>query len=343
MGSLYLAGKALWIRIWQALTLAVVASSLSACSVLGLTAPWDKPDTPDHELIASNLVNSISQFPHLNPLMATVQVAKPRSAFDHQVHKELDGRGFKLETVAIEEGLNQVKSAIKRVDGNTGSNPQVYVLAIGQVSVERAYDVVADRTVPVSEQIIRGVEERTVTLNDDIFEVPDSTYSSVSFQAYEGPKIEDMLAATAPGSKAGSWWKREKQTAVKKNMYETMTSNYKDVFTGYEDVQQSILIFPNDSLRLGDANKQIIDEYVAKMDPDTDVLSVIGCSHGETGISNGNSLLALGRANRVKEAFLFSGLEHDQILDEGCWAPQTFDDVMPRRGVVLTLKRQKNS
>jgi len=116
-----------------------------------------------------------------------------------------------------------------------------------------------------------------------------------------------------------------------------------DVFDDYEDVEQSVLIFPNDSLRLGDSNKQIIDQYVSSMNPETDVLSVIGCSIGATEIKNGNSLLALGRANRVKEAFLFSGLEHDLILEEGCWAPEAFNEALPHRGVIVTLKRQKPS
>jgi hypothetical protein len=325
------------------LLLTVLAGSVTACSALGLKSPWhDDRDDPDYELIADNLVNSLSQFPHLNPLMATVQMMEPNSAFDRQVESVLGERGFKLERIKDEEGINQVKPEIKRVSTASGDQ-QLYVLAIGTVSVERAYDVVADKTVPVSEQVIRGTRERKVTLNDDIFEAPNSTYTAVAFKPYEGPQIEDMLAPPTRQEKSNSWWKRERPTVIKKNMYETMTSNYQDVFVGYEDVDQSILVFPNDSLRLGDTNKEIIEDYVSKMDPETDVLSVIGCSHGNTEISNGNSLLALGRANRVKEAFLFSGLEHDKILDEGCWAPQTFDEVMPRRGVVLTLKRQKKS
>lgn len=326
--------------LWRTLMMLLALSSLSACSVLGLNAPWGKDQNPDYELIVGNLVNSIAQVPHLNPHLATLQISKPRSSFERQVNEELGGRGYKLEMVNSEEGLNQVKPAIKRLKTDTDAQ-KLYVLSIGQISVERSYDIVADKTVPTSEQVFRGAQKRTIKLNDDIFEVPESTFSTVAFKAYDGPKIQDVLAAPAP-KKRTAWWKRDKQNAVKRNIYETMSSNYTDVFSGYEDIEQSILIFPNDSLRLGDTNKQIIDQYVSKMDPNSDVLSVIGCSHGETEISNGNSLLALGRANRVKEAFLFSGLEHNYILDEGCWAPQTFDEVMPRRGVVLTLKRKKN-
>ncbi|NND90106.1 MAG: hypothetical protein HKN42_04520 [Granulosicoccus sp.] len=322
--------------------LLVMTVSVSACSALGLKAPWHTEPAPDYQLIAENLVNSLSQFPHLNPHLATVQVVKPHSSFSRQVETELDNRGYKLERVDGQEGLNQVKPEIRHVATEAGEK-RLYVVSIGQVSVERAFDVIADKTVPASEQIIRGTKERRVSLNDDIFEAPASEYTTVAFKPYQGPQIADVLAAPDTKSRSTNWWSRGRQSVVKKNVYETLTSNYQDVFAGYEDVEQSILIFPNDSLRLGNVNKEIIERFVADMNPATDILSVIGCSHGNTEINNGNSLLALGRANRVKEAFLFSGLQHDQILDEGCWAPQTFDEVMPQRGVVLTLKRQKKS
>ena len=130
---------------------------------------------------------------------------------------------------------------------------------------------------------------------------------------------------------------------IKRNVYDTLSSNFSDIFVDYENVEQDVLVFPNDSLVIGDFNKDIIQQYAEVMNPETDIVSIIGCSHGGTEIENGNSLLAIGRAHRVKEAFLFSGIAHDKILDEGCWAHSTFDGVMPDRGVVLTLKRVKGS
>ena len=327
-------------RIRKVLLLSSLLSLLTSCSMVGVKAPWDKEPRPDYDLIAENLVNSLAQFPHLNPLMATVQVAPPRSRFERQVESELRDRGYKVERVKGHEGLNRVTPEIRQVTSDDGAD-DLYILSVGQLSVERKYEVVADKTVPASEQIIRGTRERRISLDDGIFDAADSEYSTVAFKPYDGPDINDMLAP--PQTSALDWFNNEEPAVIKQNIYETMTSNYSGVFAGFEDVDQSILVFPNDSLRLGDVNKSIIERYVAEMDPETDVLSVIGCSHGQTDISNGNSLLALGRANRVKEALLFSGLEHDKILEEGCWAPQLFDEVMPRRGVVLTLKRQKNS
>jgi len=118
-----------------------------------------------------------------------------------------------------------------------------------------------------------------------------------------------------------------------------MGSNYSNIFSSYKDVQRDVLIFPNDSLRLGAENKTLIQQYAKNLNPETDVLSVIGCSHGSSKVKNGNQLLAIGRANRVKEALIFAGIDQQVILDEACWDKEHYQ-AMPARGVVLTHKRK---
>lgn len=322
--------------------LLVMVLALAGCSSLGFKSGTDnRSSQPDFKIIAANLIHTVAQLPELTPSDTPVQMVKPASEFGRQVEQELIAQGYQLERVSGPSGVNQVVPQIKKLQ--TGEGPQtLYVLNVGRMSVERVYEVQGEQTVPVSEQTIRGYEERELSLNDELFELSDSEISVIAFKPYSGPQIGDMLAP-ASALKTARFWKKNNQNVVKKNMYETMVSNYKDVFAGFEEVSHDILVFPNDSLRIGEVNKHIIQQYVSKMNPDTDLMSVIGCSHGKTDISNGNSLLALGRANRVKEALLYEGVEHDQILDEGCWAPRTFDEVMPRRGVVLTLKRRKGS
>jgi len=67
------------------------------------------------------------------------------------------------------------------------------------------------------------------------------------------------------------------------NVFELGTSNYIDVLTELEIVAQRTLTFPNDSLRLGNINKQLVENMVTRYQPSTDVFSVIGCSMGPTG------------------------------------------------------------
>lgn len=126
---------------------------------------------------------------------------------------------------------------------------------------------------------------------------------------------------------------------VPRNIAEIGESNYSGLFEAYGNVDEVVLIFPNDSLQLGTYNKGVIRETLERFDPDTDVFSIVGCSLGPTRRENGNEGLALGRANRVKEELLFAGVPAERILDEGCWAGES-SARFPARGVVMTLKRQ---
>lgn len=124
------------------------------------------------------------------------------------------------------------------------------------------------------------------------------------------------------------------------NVFELGVSNFEDVLAGYRKVSEKVMTFPNDSLRMGPANKVLIDNLVERFDSQQDLFSVVGCSLGPTDVIGGNAALALGRASRVVESLLFAGVPPERILDEGCWAGHSPDKTLPSRAVVLTLNRK---
>ena len=153
---------------------------------------------------------------------------------------------------------------------------------------------------------------------------------------FEGPTQE---SGTVAQSLAGGDLATGFETIRKINIAVTGESNYESLLADKQDVAEEILVFGDDSYVLGVRNKEILSEMMAKFNPDTDVVSVVGCSTGVTKIANGNAALAIGRANRVKEALLYSGIQHDKIYEEGCWSPQANSTPFPNRGVVVTVKR----
>jgi len=314
--------------------------NLSDLSLKNLKARWERND-PSYDLIANNLVNSLAQVPLLNPLLHKVRIPEPVTKFDMQVKDALLRRGYLVEENPTDNDSFAVHSSIKNGQTSAGMH-NIYSLSLGPVNISRAYEVVKGHTRPISRQRISGTNKRSIAINDHIFSKPDSEYTASEFLPL-GEEGEIIIVAVPVEKAASGVLAVNQSNLVKRNLFDIGQSNYVEVFDDYVDVEQTILVFPNDSLRLGTANKNIIDRYVSKMDPNTDVLSVIGCSIGRTNIKNGNSLLALGRANRVKEAFLFSGLDHDQVLEEGCWAQESYGKVLPTRGVVVTLKRQKRT
>jgi hypothetical protein len=336
---------------WSVLPIAMFL--ISGCSSIGgpdkgfsfkdlsfknLLAPWSDRELA-YDQIAENLVNSLVQVPQLSPGIIEIQVHESKNAFDVQLKAALTSSGFDIKPVSDNADVLLVSSEIKKRSTEAGRH-RVFGVSIGKVSVARAYTVVDGSTVPVTSQLIIGTEAQAIELNDELFGRLNRSVASVEFQtagSEENVRVMPVSFETAePKLQAANT-----SDARKQKYFDLGQSNYGSVFDEYEDVVSTVLVFPNDSLRLGSSNKAIIEQYVSQMNPDTDVLSVIGCSLGPTHIKNGNSLLAIGRANRVKEAFLFSGLDHDQVLEEGCWAPGVAEMELPTRGVVVTLKRQK--
>lgn len=337
--------------------LTAMALGMSACSSTGIKMPWSDAQLEESgkaatssddsvltsvnaqsiSLISTNLLDAIAQYPSLSPQLATVQVTPGDNIFEQRILLDMEEQGYKLEE--SNAGPNQLTAEIRPA---LEPDAPLYVVSIGDISAERHYTQIDGTAVPVSEMVIRGGEQRTIVPNDeDVFGKEYDGISDVVFQSTPDLNLETLFSDNSESDTQKS--EAAPSPLIKQNIYETLQSNYAGLLDEYEEIDRQVLVFPNDSLRLGDTNKQVIEEYVSKMNPETDVISVIGCSHGNTEINNGNSLLALGRANRVKEAFLFSGVEHTDVLEEGCWAPTTFDQVMPNRGVVLTLKRRKDS
>lgn len=124
------------------------------------------------------------------------------------------------------------------------------------------------------------------------------------------------------------------------NFMSLQQSNFSDLFAEMGIVREKILTFPNDSTFMGQENKARLNAILDGFNAQSDVLSVIGCSMGATNHAGGQEALAKGRALRVRDELLYAGIPEENILEEGCWGEEAFDQRMPRRGVVVTLKRR---
>ncbi len=186
--------------------------------------------------------------------------------------------------------------------------------------------------------------ELYVEKNDEEWTYEKSGLTAEQLRMEHARELEESIAALAPArdlANRGEFTNSDAYAEVP-NMFETGQSRYQDIFNNYDVVDTSVLVFPNDSLIMGKDNKTVIRQFANSFDSETDVMSVIGCSHGASKLENGNAYLANGRAFRVKEEFLSIGLSPKHVLEEGCWAEVAFPD-MPARGVLVQHKRLTNS
>jgi len=350
--------------------MAVVGTiTLSACSTLGLggssdgNAAVEQPLKPQqasiissHEgvasLVARDLVGVLSQIDIIAPSQTTLYASKTADRFGEKMVKALQAAGYKLRLAQAEQeprlGFN--------IQHDKADNSYRVVVSAGPVKVRRNYavDEIAQTVQPASSIYVLGASGNNIKLNDSIFEgqqaVVATTQPTTAELATDDTQIALATAVPAqaeiikqpliPKANTNIALNSNLKPANKTNMYQTRRSNFEELLGQFDTVSREIMVFANDSLVMGEEKKRIAHDIAKRFEADTDVVSVIGCSHGKSALDNGNEVLANGRANRVREEFLVAGLNAELVLHEACWANVHFDEMMPRRGVVVTHKRK---
>ena len=280
--------------------------------------------TQRSETVAQDLVDALRQIPESAPSGQVYVIASPHNDFGRVLARELQRAGYDLRLGEPDGHQTHIAYTIRTMTEEGASAEYEFSLLAGAVGVKRRYALAENRVYPVSSMLVLGGDASQMVVDDARF--TKQPQSGVQLAAVE---LQEALPVV--------------QKQPKKNMYLTRRSNFADVTAGYEKLVQSILVFPNDSLMMGRNNKQLLRDMMSQFDDQTDLVSVIGCSHGKTSLNDGNRRLAQGRAARVKDELTALGIDESLILDEACWANVHFDEMMPRRGVVLTIRRQKAS
>lgn len=252
------------------------------------------------------------------------------------------------------------------VQSTRGDTNFVYEVILSGVGFRRTFKISSDGVVqPMGAMQVKGADAVGLEPDDSIFDNQKRLTNEKSLLVSKHPEPEPDRGFTSPLANKAPQVKqvinrKERQNAEptnslanatdatspallasmqKQNIADTKVSNFERLLAEREKVAEQTLVFSNDSFVMGSYNKVMLNEVMSEFNPDTDIVSIVGCSTGKTNLKNGNAALAIGRANRVKEALLYRGVSHDKILDEGCWSPTANSTPFPNRGVVITVKR----
>lgn len=315
-------------------------------------------------LIALDLVNTLQQIPAVAPKSTRLFADQPINQFGRIFYSEMQDAGYDLRVGQESEDrrllyrivLDSARAEpVSMGQGNEAPALYTFYVAAANIKIKRQYRADSQGVWPVSSMYVHGADATQITLIDGLFERSRDTTgvstgrtteslsqsASGSAQTISDSPVEaatsqqgiEVASLTSPSD-----W-NEVVTRNRQNVAETRQSNFSDVFSVYKTLREEQLIFPNDSLVMGNSNKRIAREVAANFNPDVDVISVVGCSLGQTNIDDGNARLANGRALRVKEELILAGIAADRVLEEGCWASEQYDQQLPSRGVLLTHKR----
>jgi len=352
--------------------LAVIALAITSCASNAPREVSNDLSNGQAELVSRDFVNAISKLRGLGPRETTVQFHMPTTEFGKELHDEMREIGYGIQVLPESEiGANHIQYISESYETSEYSSV-AYEVSVGDIRLGREYEIRLGRVFPIAALSVNGSQGSNVnTVDNSIFRengnselslltaplntpavtVPTSLPKPVykipeTIVKVDTPRTNTLIPPELPEGTTDSPLSDigkhiPSAIAVPKpteNVISLGESNYSSLFNHYQPVLNETLTFPDDSLVMGRKNKKTIALFRNNFNPKTDVISVIGCSHGKTNISNGNAVLANGRASRVKEELIMLDVDPKYVYDEGCWAPHTHS-IMPSRGVLLTLRR----
>lgn len=325
-------------RVGTGVAVLTFVTLASACS-LAQKNPSDSALVPDYDLIAENLLDVLATDDRMHYTQTTFQVIQPKTPIGQALFDQLSQKGYGVQLVSGDVGDNFIRFSVEASQSDQGDR-EFYSLAVRNIVIERQYALVDGKTVPMSVVTLKTDAPEPVSVDDGLFDADiASELSQVTVVDVSAPEV---VVVNRTEVVAGSGFDNTPSAPTPMlNVHDIQQSNFASVFKRYNNVSQVTLIFPNDSLTLGEDNNSILRSLARKINPETDIVSIIGCSHGNTALKNGNQLLAEGRTQRVTESLMFAGVEPDLIMDEACWAAEYWDEAAPRRGVMVTHKRLK--
>ena len=343
---------------------------------VGVTAPIEKAFSDDNaeksfaksEFIANDFLSVIERVPEFEAGRSKFSASLPRTRYGEILMEQMRQSGYTL----VLGSSPELPALSYRVELPTedAQDLHTFYVSVGKVHLKRSYEIVDGRIAPVTQMLMAGVDasrlrplkparqsnERLAAQSQH----EQSNERAVVQAIPSRPKVEVSPFVTSPALASneqdaenidvpylnGLLVKDEDWNPLETNMFVTGSSVYDPLFAdaanGYSEISSRVLVFPNDSLVLGRQNKNYLLNLADKMQPGTDIVRVIGCSHGQTNLVEGNQKLARGRAVRVREELVLAGVQGEAVLHEACWAPEHFDEVMPRRGVVVMHLRENN-
>ncbi len=325
-------------RLGAGLFVAGLMAMSAGCSIASKNANGGVDSVPNYELIAENMLDVLAADERLHYTNTTFQITQPETPFAEALYNQLNERGYGVQLVSGDVGANFIRYEARPLETDQGT-VELYSMSVRDVTVERQYWVMDGKSVPTSPVTLTTDVVREVDLDDRLFEAElDPEISRVVYVDTGAPEV---VLINKPAPVAEGFVNTPSEPVRLRNVYDIRKSNFASVFKQYNNVSRVTLVFGNDSLTLGNRNRAILHKLAREINPETDIISIIGCSHGNTALQSGNQLLAEGRAQRVTESLMFAGVKPDLIMDEACWAEGYWDDVAPRRGVLVTHKRLK--
>ena len=333
---------------------ASLAALLGGCATLGGESARDggaeraADAAPIEAPMLDDLAHALVQL-H-TPRITTVQVPLDADPLTLTLVERLARAGYGIQRVDADQGARHLTLAASDTTLEDGASGRRLELRVGPTRLARSYAVDGDDVRPASALSVAGTRA-PLALDDARFGAAAETRHThvVRTGAAAAPEraplisliTEDVVRGVAREAAGGPTIAGVNSQRVEvSNLYYDDAEAFGALGDDYAPAERTVVVFANDSMRLGPDGKRQIARFVEDYREGEDLIGLIGCSNGPTALDIGNEGLALGRSRRVSEELVALGVAPERVVDEGCWAPTSARDRFPSRGVIMELLRR---
>lgn len=333
--------------ITQLLLLASCATNSASSSANKLERHVEYSTTKDVQIVATDLVSALLQIPGYDSWSMTLQVSPAPLPFGHAVTQALKDAGYGIQKVKQDQGQNYI-SYQKRDSATDRGRFTTFLISVRGIAVSRNYRYHSNRWIPTSPIKIKGAKPTKVVVFDDLHFQDgkiNEFISGVEFVDDQGNAVhstERVVSIKESSRRVTGERINEARFLImsKVNLFTKQRAVDNLKIRNYTPISKVTLTFPSqDPTVLGKGNKNAIAKLVSLKRSETDGFIIRGCSHGKSLIWDGTESDSLERQIRVNQELLVSGVSHEIIREEGCFADVN-EAPPPRQSVFLTLRRE---
>lgn len=319
------------ISIYTVFLLVFLSGCFASLSTGGKLGKRSSNKLSQYELVAIDLVNAMVQITELHPdVMPDIKIdgAKVEGSFGGALTNVLESAGYNVKQpdlglvyAVMDWSVNPVTAASGAANA---ASSQSYSISVRGAIISRDYQLSRRRVNPTSNLRLQGVEATPIKLHDELFDqvvTPSKDIASMQ----DGDNTNEVTGV------------------VTRNILDSGGSNYQTQMEQYQSVGTRIIGFADDSAKLSKQSIVQLTRFVLSANRDTDAVSVIGCSIGKTRHKGGNEGLARARTDSITQWLKKSGMRAERLFDESCWGEEVEQIDLPRRGVQLTLMRERKN
>ncbi len=290
------------------------------------------------DLIARSLISATAQINDLPPWSTTVQINVPTSSFGNALFNALEEAGYGVQRVPDDQGTNYI-SYRSSIEQSESGRVHTYGMWVGgRIALERQFRETGGTLLPDSPLVLVGVRPKTINIDDRGF--ASQTRAGIEFPS--GVEFRDEAYELIQSRELGSitTGKGNGSLSAARRISEIQVE---EILAPYRPKRQATLSFPSAANNvLGDPNKQAIVAISDAYRPSTDIFLVSGCRPATFSSPAEPEADSIARTQRVRAELLNRGYASGVILEENC-EPGRYNEKLPRRAVVLTLERLRDT